>query len=77
MRIATKSDSVPDNVTSYSSVDLVFYGIDTVADVQLNGLRLGQTDNMFVRYKYNVKTILKVYIYQPESLGRVKPTFPC
>lgn len=52
---------VPNNVTTYSSADLVFHGIDTVADVRLNGLVLGQTDNMFVRYKYNVKNILRVY----------------
>lgn len=48
-------------MTTYSAVDLVFYGVDTVADILLNGSPLGTTDNMFVRYKYNVKDILKVF----------------
>jgi beta-mannosidase len=34
--------------------------VDTVADIELNGSPLGATNNMFIRYKYNVKEILKV-----------------
>ncbi|EFX88257.1 hypothetical protein DAPPUDRAFT_311672 [Daphnia pulex] len=50
---------VPANVASYSAVDLVFYGVDTVADIELNGSPLGATNNMFIRYKYNIKDFLK------------------
>lgn len=32
-----------------------------MADIELNELPLGTTNNMFVRYKYDVKNILKVY----------------
>ncbi|KZS12421.1 Beta-mannosidase [Daphnia magna] len=53
------SFEVPATVASYSAVDLVFYGVDTVADIELNKSPLGTTNNMFVRYKYDVKNILK------------------
>ena len=35
---------------------LRFYGLDTVSEVVLNGESLGFTDNMFIRYDFNVKT---------------------
>ncbi|KAJ8869705.1 hypothetical protein PR048_028700 [Dryococelus australis] len=41
------------------SVMLVFHGIDTVADVVLNGLLLGRVDNMFVRFVFFVKELLR------------------
>ncbi len=44
----------------HSAVDLVFYGVDTVATVALNGAILGVTDNMFVRYKFDVRPHLQV-----------------
>lgn len=52
--------AVPASVLNYRAIDLVFYGVDTVADIQLNGSPLGSTDNMFVRYKYDVRGLLKV-----------------
>lgn len=45
---------------TYSAVDLVFYGVDTVANIELNGSPLGNTDNMFIRYKFEVKNLLRV-----------------
>ncbi|NBD27898.1 beta-mannosidase [Paenibacillus glycinis] len=33
---------------------LVFEGLDTFADIYLNGTRLARTDNMFVRYRFDV-----------------------
>lgn len=54
--------TVPADVLSNRAVDLVFYGVDTVADISLNGVLLGNTDNMFVRYRYDVKDLLKVII---------------
>ncbi|MHA1849616.1 MAG: glycoside hydrolase family 2 protein, partial [Promethearchaeota archaeon] len=40
-------------------VFMKFYGIDTVAKIELNGTVLGNTDNMFRSYTYDVKSILK------------------
>lgn len=42
-----------------NNVDLVFEGLDTISEIHLNNIRLGGTDNMFVKYRYNVKNILK------------------
>lgn len=41
---------------------LVFEGIDTAAEITLNEVILGTTNNMFVRYKFPVKDVLKVQI---------------
>ncbi|XP_008397068.1 beta-mannosidase [Poecilia reticulata] len=38
---------------------LVFDGVDTVASVSLNGIVLGKTDNMFRRYDFSVRDLLK------------------
>ena len=40
-------------------VFLVADGIDTLATVSLNGQRLGETDNMFRRYEWEVKGLLQ------------------
>ena len=37
---------------------LVCDGLDTLAEVTLNGRRLGETDNMFRQYTWDVKTLL-------------------
>lgn len=38
---------------------LTFHGIDTIATITLNGIELGTVDNMFVRYRFDVKNILR------------------
>lgn len=38
---------------------LTFHGVDTVADIRLNDQLLGHTDNMFVRYRFDVTNALK------------------
>lgn len=38
---------------------LTFLGIDTVSTIRLNDAPLGRTDNMFVRYIFDVKSVLK------------------
>jgi len=40
-------------------VELVFEGIDTFADVFLNGTKLGATENMFVPHRFDVTRALK------------------
>ncbi|OJF10572.1 glycoside hydrolase family 2 protein [Couchioplanes caeruleus] len=39
-------------------IDLVFEGIDTVADIALDGVALGSTRNMHRSYRYDVTTLL-------------------
>lgn len=53
---------VEEDVLASSGVFLVFHGVDTVADISLNGRLLGHTEDMFIRYTYDVKDILKVYL---------------
>ncbi|XP_070698730.1 beta-mannosidase [Pempheris klunzingeri] len=38
---------------------LVFDGVDTVASISLNGLTIGRTDNMFRRYDFSVRDLLR------------------
>ncbi|XP_041809477.1 beta-mannosidase isoform X1 [Chelmon rostratus] len=38
---------------------LVFDGVDTVASISLNGITVGKTDNMFRRYDFPVRDLLK------------------
>ena len=40
-------------------VDLVFEGLDTVCEIYLNDVKLGDTNNMFFSYRFDVKNILK------------------
>ncbi len=40
-------------------ISLVFDGIDTFAEIYLNGNLLGKTENMFLQYAYEVKELLK------------------
>ncbi len=47
------------NGSAINNFDLVFEGLDTVCEIYLNELKLGNTDNMFLTYSYNVKNILK------------------
>lgn len=59
-------------ITKSSQIYLIFNGIDTLADISLNGRNLGSVDNMFLQYRFNVKNILQsgnnqleVQIYSP------------
>ncbi|HOT92858.1 MAG TPA: glycoside hydrolase family 2 protein [Anaerolineae bacterium] len=38
---------------------LICEGLDTLAEVTLNGVRLGTTDNMFRRYTWDIKSLLR------------------
>jgi beta-mannosidase len=44
---------------AHHHVFLVCDGLDTLAEVTLNGERLGQTDNMFRQYRWEVKRLLQ------------------
>lgn len=52
--------TAPENINAYHAVVLVFDGIDTVADIFLNGHQLTPSPrNMFVRYQYDIRNSLK------------------
>jgi len=44
---------------SKNGVYLVAKGIDTISSVYINDKLIGTTDNMFVRYKFDIKQVLK------------------
>lgn len=48
------------NLVTQPGVFLVLHGVDTIARINLNGFFLGETDNMFIRYRFNVRNLLKV-----------------
>lgn len=48
-----------DSLPIEENVELVFEGIDTLSDIYLNGRYLGNTDNMFLEYRFDIKDILK------------------
>lgn len=43
---------------NHEFVVLTFHGLDTLATVKLNDIELGDTNNMFVRYRFDVKSHL-------------------
>ncbi|XP_026480283.1 beta-mannosidase-like [Ctenocephalides felis] len=84
----TKKFDVPDLLNARREhMMLVFHGLDTIANITLNGLILDMTDNMFVRYRYDVKYTLKekdneliVKFFSPvtiaSKLQKIYPTVP-
>ena len=50
--------SVPGTLLEEERVYLVCDGLDTLATVTLNGQRVGQSDNMFRQYRWEVKQLL-------------------
>lgn len=50
---------VDKNVWNQDNIELIFNGLDTYADVWLNGEKILHSDNQFVRYEKDVKNLLK------------------
>ena len=50
---------VDNKVWNQDNINLIFNGLDTYADVWLNGEKILHSDNMFVRYEKEVKNLLK------------------
>jgi len=42
-----------------NNVSLVFEGLDTICEIYLNDVKLGDADNMFLSYRFDIKNILK------------------
>ena len=51
--------AVNSTLLSKKSVNLVAQGIDTVSTVYINDKIVGQTNNQFVRYRFDIKSVLK------------------
>ncbi len=55
----TRDFDVTAKLLAESSVALCCDGVDTVAEISINGRRAGAMDNMFRRYRFEVKKLLK------------------
>src|SRR5690554_1950226 len=67
---------VEQSIFGKDNIDLCFEGLDTYADVTLNGAKIITADNMFRRWTVNVKGLLKptgnkleVYLHSPIKKG--------
>ena len=58
-----------EHLLSYKHLILRFKGLDTFADIHLNGTSLGSTENMFRSYEYDITKLVK------ESNNRLKVVF--
>ena len=50
---------VDKNIWQKDNIDLIFNGLDTYSDVWLNGEKILHSDNQFIRYEKEVKSLLK------------------
>lgn len=48
----------PIDLNRAAYIYLTFLGVDTISDIYVNGRLVGSTDNMFVRYSFNIKNKL-------------------
>ena len=55
--------SVSGTTLSHRAVWLDCHGLDTVAEIRLNSKLVRSTTIMFHRYTFDVKDVLKVYVY--------------
>ena len=68
-----------DTLENFQNIDLVFEGLDTYADIYLNGLLIQQANNMYRIWKIPIKSniqegknILKIIFYAPDKKNRKK-----
>uniref|UniRef100_A0A0A1WJB6 beta-mannosidase n=2 Tax=Zeugodacus cucurbitae TaxID=28588 RepID=A0A0A1WJB6_ZEUCU len=60
-----------EDFANVNAINLTFYGIDTVSIIRLNGINIGKTDNMFMRYNFDVlrylkqENVLEIEIFSP------------
>lgn len=70
---------VADSLLASSRIDICFDGLDTYADVYLNDKKILEADNMFCRWRADVKEVLKpegntlrVYFHSPVKIDMPK-----
>ncbi len=65
-----------DSINLSKEYSLLFEGLDTIAEIRLNGELLGNADNMFIGHRYSVtkllkdKNILKIVFQSPINYGK-------
>ncbi|NWU97336.1 MANBA mannosidase, partial [Upupa epops] len=47
------------DVRKWQKMNLIFEGVDTVAQILMNNITLGRTDNMFNRYSFDITSMIK------------------
>ncbi|CAG2120183.1 unnamed protein product, partial [Medioppia subpectinata] len=52
--------NVDENIIDKKGVYLICHGLDTISAIYLNDVFIGNTDNMFVRYKFDIKPHLRI-----------------
>ncbi|KAJ7408915.1 Beta-mannosidase [Willisornis vidua] len=55
----SRTFQTPFDVRKWQKVNLVFEGVDTVAQILLNNVTVGRTDNMFNRYSFDITSVIK------------------
>ncbi|XP_054169104.1 beta-mannosidase-like [Oppia nitens] len=55
-----KTFNVDETIINKKGVYLVCHGLDTVSKIYINQVMIGTTDNMFVRYKFDIKRHLRL-----------------
>lgn len=75
----SRSFEVGEEILGRDSVKLVCRGLDTFAAITLNGKKLGETDNMFREWEFDVKSLLvagentiSIALTSPMPYGREK-----
>lgn len=56
----TRSFIVSADVLAHDRVLLRFHGLDTLATVRVNGIEIGQAENMFRSWEFDIKSVLQV-----------------
>ncbi|XP_062838485.1 beta-mannosidase isoform X1 [Anolis carolinensis] len=49
----------PFDISMWQKVSLVFEGLDTIAQVLVNNVTVGKTDNMFNQYRFDITDVIK------------------
>ncbi len=57
--IYKKTFDAPAELLDCDEIDLVFDGLDTIANIWLNGKLIGKTNNMFIPFRFDVTKFLK------------------
>ncbi len=65
--------ALDEEMLSAEALTLTFYGIDTLSEISLNGIILGETDNMHRTWEYDVSSVasrenrLKITLHSPTA----------
>ncbi|XP_041905597.1 beta-mannosidase isoform X1 [Corvus kubaryi] len=55
----SRTFKTPFDIRKWQKVNLVFEGVDTVAQILLNNVTVGRTDNMFNRYSFDITSVIQ------------------